>query len=107
MAVTEVPASEQVYPPGTDGHTFDLTPETAGTADVMRLTGDQDVRIDFTNPANQIKGLDLNGDGVIANDGVENAITGVAADYEVVDTYARNPLNERSVTQNFLGDIAF
>jgi hypothetical protein len=43
---------------------FTLTPtDRRRRADVMRLTGDQDVRIDFTNPANQITGLDLDGDG--------------------------------------------
>lgn len=90
-----------------DGKTFVLTPATAAGADVMHLTGDQDVRIDFTNPANQIKGLDLNGNGTIANDGVENAITGKAANFEIVDAYARNPLNEFDKTLNFLGDIRY
>lgn len=41
----------------------------------MVLHGDQDIRIDMTNPANQITGLDLNGNGAIANDGKENAST--------------------------------
>lgn len=89
------------------GQVFNLHPEAAAGADVMRLTGDQDVRIDFTNPANQVKGLDLNGDGIIANDGVENNISGVASGYEIVDAYARNPLNEGDRTHNFLGDIKF
>ena len=73
----------------------------------MGLTGDMDVRIDFTNPANQVKGLDLNGDGVIANDGIENNITGRASNFKIVDAYARVPLNESNVQNNFLGDIAF
>ena len=51
---------------------FVLSPFTALGADVMRLTGNQDVRIDFTNPANQIRGLDLDGDGLIETDGLEN-----------------------------------
>ena len=45
---------------------FSLTEGTAAGADVMRLFGDADVRIDLTGNDNQIKGLDLNGDGVIA-----------------------------------------
>lgn len=81
--------------------------EMAGTADIMRLTGDRAVRIDFSNPANQIKGLDLDGDGTIQADGVENTITGMASGFEIVDAYARNPLNEGDKTNNFLGDIEF
>ena len=109
-SVTEVAATvdaAKLAAQGANGQTFTLTEGTAGTADVMRLVGDQDVRIDFTNPANQVKGLDLNGDGTIANNGVENNITGKAAGFEIVDAYARNPLNETSITQNFQGDIAF
>jgi len=90
-----------------ESNVFTLTAGTAAGADVMGLAGDQDVRIDFTNPANQIKGLDLNGDGTIANDGVENTITGRAANFEIVDAYARNPLNESDRAANFLGDIRY
>lgn len=90
------------------GMTFTITGTgTAAANEVMRLTGDQDVRIDFTNPANQIKGLDLNGNGTIDNNGVENAITGKAALFEIVDAYARAPLNETNRSSNFLGDIAY
>ncbi|MBK6296146.1 MAG: hypothetical protein IPF55_19355 [Rhodoferax sp.] len=73
----------------------------------MRLTGDQDVKIDFTNPANQITGLDLNGDGIIRADGKENAITGKASGFEIVDAYARNPQDNTDKIHNFLGDITF
>ncbi|GMV75383.1 MAG: hypothetical protein AMXMBFR78_23330 [Rubrivivax sp.] len=86
---------------------FTLTAGTAAGADVMRLTGDQDVRISFTNPANQITGLDLNGDGTIKADGIENNIKGMAANFEIVDAYPRNPLNNYDVANNFLGDISF
>lgn len=86
---------------------FTLTPVEAAGADVMRLTGDQDVRIDFTNPANQVTGLDLNGNGIIEFDGKERSITGVAAGFEIVDAYARNPLNHGDTANNFLGDIYF
>jgi hypothetical protein len=86
---------------------FTLTEMTAAGADVMRLTGDQDVRIDFTNPANQVTGLDKDGDGLIEFNGIERSITGVAADFEIVDAYARNPLNHGDTANNFLGDIAF
>lgn len=91
----------------TPGQVLKITAGLSGSADVLGLTGDQDVRIDFTNPANQIKGLDLNGDGVIANDGKENVITGKAANFEIVDAYSRNPLNELDRAHNFLGDISF
>lgn len=86
---------------------FNLDPASAAGADVMHLTGNQDVRIDFTNRANQVTGLDLNGDGLIATNGVENVVTGKAADYEIVDAYSRNPLNHLDTANNFLGDIAF
>lgn len=105
-----VPGSEDqlVHPePGAPTDFFTLTPEMAAGADVMRLTGNQDVRINFTNPANQITGLDLNGDGVIKADGIENNIKGMAANFEIVDAYPRNPLNNYDVANNFLGDISF
>lgn len=86
---------------------FTLTPTTAAGADVMRLTGNQDVRIDFTNPANQITGLDVDGDGTIEFNGIERSITGVAANFEIVDAYSRNPLNHLDTANNFLGDIYY
>ena len=87
------------------GQLFNITAGKASGADVMRLTGDQDVRTDFTDPANQVKGLDLNGNGRVENNGLENIITGRAANFEIVDAYARNPLNETDRTSNFLGDL--
>ncbi len=87
--------------------TFTLTAGTAAGADVMRLTGGQDVRIDFTNPANQITGLDVDGDGTIEFNGIERSITGRAANFEIVDAYARNPLNHTDIANNFLGDISY
>jgi len=96
-----------VHAPSPQTTFFTLTPMTAAGADVMMLTGNQDVRIDFTNPANQITGLDVDGDGTIEFDGVERSITGMAANFEIVDAYARNPLNHRDVANNFLGDIYF
>lgn len=87
--------------------TFNIATEEAAGAQAMRITGDQDVRIDFTDPDNQVVGLDLDGDGVIEHDGAENAITGVAADYEIIDAYSRDPLDWTNTTDNFLGDIAY
>lgn len=89
------------------GTTFTIATEQAGTANVMHITGDQDVRIDLTNPANQIKGLDLDGDGTIESDGFENNVSGLAANFAIVDAYSRNPLNHNDINNNFLGDIQF
>ncbi|MCK6433233.1 MAG: hypothetical protein HUU30_12600 [Burkholderiaceae bacterium] len=86
---------------------FTLSATAAAGADVMRLTGNQDVRIDFTNPANQITGLDVDGDGLIEFNGIERSITGLAADFEIVDAYSRNPLDHTDSANNFLGDIYF
>jgi len=91
---------------------FNLTAEKALGSDVMHLTGGQDVRIDFTNPANQIRGLDLDGDGQIETDGYENVSSNFdpadrGANFEIVDAYSRNPLNHTDSANNFLGDIAF
>jgi hypothetical protein len=105
-----------VYADGSDTVDVPVHPErfpvviTAGTAaggDVMRLTGNQDIRIDFTNPANQVVGLDLDYDGTIEFDGKERSITGRAADFEIVDAYPRNPLDQTDSANNFLGDIEF
>ncbi len=58
-------------------------------------------------PANQVTGLDLDGDGLIEFNGSERSITGIAADFEIVDAYSRNPLDHTDRANNFLGDIYF
>ena len=93
-----------------NGLTFTLTEDTAAGADVMRLTGDMDVRIDLTANNNQVKGLDLDGDGVIEPNGVENnnpTTLDNGKDFEIVDAYSRDLLNQGNLSQNFAGDIAF
>jgi Ca2+-binding RTX toxin-like protein len=90
-----------------NGTTFTLTEKTAAGSKVMGLTGDQEVRIDLTNSASQIKGLDLNGDRTIAADGVENNSPLKATGFGIVDAYARDPFNDSNITKNFIGDIAF
>ncbi len=106
-----------VFTPDLTGTYFTLTAATAAGADVMRLTGDQDVRIDFTDMLKQIRGLDLNGNGTIANDGMENnyplgansALTNHPTDnkFEIVDAYSRDRLNDVNQAANFLGDIRY
>ncbi len=82
-----------------------------GIADVLRLTGDADIRIDLTDPTDQVEGLDLNGDGVIAFDGEENNLSDAGiltvSNFEVFDAYARNPLDYTDTENNFFGDIEF
>lgn len=82
----------------------------AGT-DTLRLTGDAHLRIDLTNSASQLRGLDLDGDGTIEANGVENNVSGAQVvtvkNFELVDAYARNPLNTGDVSKNFKGDIKF
>ena len=91
------------------GANLTLVEETAGTdTSVMRLTGDQSLRIDFTDTSDQLVGADVDGDGIIQLDGVENnSPLGAFADFEAVDAYARNPLNQGDNGQNYLGNIAF
>ncbi len=80
-------------------------------APTLRLVGDAAIRIDFTNKADQITGLDLNGNGVIQPNGVENNIRGAniltAKNFTIVDAYPRNPVNEGDRSNNFLGNINF
>ena len=77
----------------------------------MRITGDQDVRIDMTKTDNQITGLDLDGDGTIENNGAENAIgVKAAAGYAAVDAYTRldnGVVNETNLSKVYLGDIRY
>lgn len=96
---------------------FTIEPETAAGADVMHLTGNQDVRIDLSNKDHQITGLDLDGDGLIEIDGKERTVSFLEANvttvgdhhagFEIVDAYSRNPLNHTDTANNFLGDIYF
>lgn len=106
---------------GDPQNTLTIIEGEAADGVVLGLRGDQDIRIDFTNPARQITGLDLNGNGVIAEDGSENniqdgnpALGGAnIGGYTIVDAYARNPLNAggnaatRDNENNFYGDINF
>lgn len=99
-----------------DSGTVDLTASKlsvdggAGLS-TLHLTGDADVRIDFTNPNNQLRGIDLNTDGVIAANGIENNVSGAGIvtvkNFEIVDAYARDPLNETDHTANFAGAINY
>jgi hypothetical protein len=99
-----------MYEGNADG-VFTLTDSVAAGVKTMHISGDQTVRIDLTNSANQIKGLDLNGDGIIAADGKENALdVHSAAGYVAVDAYTRasnGVLNETDLSNNFIGDIKF
>lgn len=100
----------------TIGKTFTLTASTVAgahadtTLDIMGLTGDQVVRIDLTGNDNQVKGLDLNGNGVIDANGLENinpTTQDNGKDFEIVDAYARNRADESDLTHNYLGNIAY
>jgi hypothetical protein len=77
----------------------------------MHIAGDQDVRIDITNTARQITGLDLDGDGVIENNGAENALNvKPASGYAAVDAYTRltdGVVDETNLANVFLGDIKY
>jgi hypothetical protein len=97
-----------------NGHT--LLTGTKAVADgttnhTLRLTGDTDVRIDITNPANQITGIDLNHKNGIETNGIENNVSGAgiftASNFTVFDAYARNPLSTIDRANNFLGNIYF
>ncbi|MBK7459499.1 MAG: hypothetical protein IPJ42_14170 [Betaproteobacteria bacterium] len=104
-------------PESMEGKVFNVLETEAAGAAVMRLTGDQEVRLDFGNSMHQIRGLDLDGDGTIEADGMENnfayleANVQVVADnhsgFAVVDAYARNPLNINDVVNNFSGQIYY
>ncbi|MDD2734508.1 MAG: hypothetical protein PHF56_11255 [Desulfuromonadaceae bacterium] len=91
--------------------TFTLTDSTVAGLKTMVLSGDMDVRIDMTNTTSQITGLDLNGNGVIANNGIENASNVFpATGYKAVDAYTRldnGVVNETDLTKVFLGDIKY
>ena len=72
----------------------------------VRLTGDQDVRIDVTNSRSVLVGIDRDGDGVIELDGSERgAVAG--SGWHIIDAYPRNPLDHSDTTNNFTGDLFF
>ncbi|MCB2075622.1 MAG: hypothetical protein H6917_05995 [Novosphingobium sp.] len=113
---TNVILGDQTIPG--DGSTVDLVPgpedadpvftaSTAAGADVLGITGSKSVRVDLTPTHDQITGIDENGDGVIAPDGVENnPTTDVdAIDFEIIDAYLRDHLNYYNTAENFLGNL--
>lgn len=105
-------AANTIATPWSVGNTiFNMADSTVAGVKSMVLTGNQDVRIDMTNMLNQITGLDLNGDGVISNNGMENSATVKAASgYIAVDAYTRlvnGVVNETDLSKVFLGDIKY
>jgi hypothetical protein len=109
QVVTTTQADVGVGDP-TQNSGFNLTSSLAAGADVMRLTGSTSVRLDFTKNDNQVTGLDLNGNGVIETNGIENVNPTPldnGKDFEIVDAYARNKANEGDTANNFLGDIYY
>lgn len=105
-----------VHPPE-EALNFTITPMDAAGLDAMRLTGDTDVRIDFTNANQQVTGLDVDGDGLIEFNGTERTpawlednietIGDNHSGFEIVDAYPRNPLDHTDTANNFTGDIYF
>jgi len=91
------------------GVTGGTTVDGGAGLSTLRLTGDAHIRTDFTNPNDQIRGLDLNGNGSIAANGVENNLSGsktlTGKNLEIIDAYARNPLNVGDRSANYLGDL--
>ncbi len=98
---------------GAEGGTLidadDFGPNAA--AEVLRITGNADIRIDLTDPSDQVEEMDLNGSGAIAFDGIENDLSGAGIlqvqDFTVFDLYSRNPKNHFDLTNNFFGDLEF
>lgn len=81
------------------------------SASTLRVTGTADIRVDFTNNANQVTGIDLNGDETISSNGVENNVSGAgvftAKNFVTVDAYARNAFSTLDRANNFTGDIRY
>jgi len=100
----------------TEGGTVTLTADNlvvdggVGTQ-TLRLTGDASVRVDLTDPSDELEGMDLDGNGQIATNGIENNLSDdgimTVSNFEVLDAYARNPINETDRASNYFGDIDF
>jgi len=102
----------------TSGGTRTLTGENPSVIDgregidVLRLTGDATARFDMTNPNSQLRGLDLNGDGVISGPAETNAATTITVrNIEIIDAYARDTLldpnqpTEDQLSRNYFGNL--
>ena len=78
-------------------------------ASTMRLTGTADVRVDFSNTASQITGIDLNGDETISTNCVENNVSGAGVftskNFGSFDAYSRNPVSTLDRANNYTGNI--
>ncbi len=91
----------------------DLVVDGGDGTDVLRLVGDAAIRIDMTNPASQVEGIDLDSGSLIETNGVENNLTGqdilTVSNFEVVDAYRRDQYDTTagSNEDNFRGSILF
>ena len=116
-AQTPATTDSLIRPPSTTF--FNANGSTAAGFDVLNISGNQAVRFDFSNrdQLDQIRGLDLNGDGLIAANGKENSSAFLQANnptvaanskgYEALNAYARNPLDQTDVANNYLGSIFY
>lgn len=116
-AQTPATTDSLIRPPSTTF--FNANASTAAGFDVLNISGNQAVRFDFSNrdQLDQIRGLDLNGDGLIAANGKENSSAFLQANnptvaanskgYEALNAYARNPLDQTDVANNYLGSIFY
>lgn len=126
LPFTVYPATSPITPSAVDAATDSITVAlnsnngntvltgagvVAQGADVLRLTGTADIRIDFTNTNNQVRGIDLDGDGTIESNGVENNVSGAgvftAKGFTMVDAYSRNPFSTLDAANNFQGNIRY
>ena len=77
---------------------------------VLRLTGDADARIDFTDPSSQLEQLDLDGDGINPGEADFNVRELIpVSGFEIIDAHARGDalLDPTNTTDGFTGDLLF
>ena len=81
----------------------------ADSTDRLRLIGDKDVRIDLTDAAEQLEGIDIDGSGVIEFDEQDQAFRDAVnvGFFEIFDAHPRGDalLDPTNSTEGFTGDI--
>jgi Ca2+-binding RTX toxin-like protein len=78
--------------------------------DVLRLIGNSDIRIDFTDPLEQVEQIDIDGDGINPGETDYNVRPYVnVQNFEIIDAWARGNalLDPSNDTEGYTGNLYF
>ncbi|MEO1469889.1 MAG: hypothetical protein AAFV86_12590, partial [Pseudomonadota bacterium] len=114
LELNSVAGAEEIG--GVDANGEFVVAGDADAIDTLRLAGDADVRIDLTDPSEQLEGIDIDGSGAIEFDEQDQAFRDIidVSNFDIIDAHPRgdallNPTLTSGDPANigFSGDLFF